>query len=160
MEIKLKFSTAFHPQTDRQTEVVNKTLKKLRPHWKNLKTWDLILPIAEFASNSSVNKTTSLTPFEIVNYFKSRQPINLVLTAHYHSRVSDSASAFTFHLRALREKNLRKDNKIMLIIKVLLIRLRPEQFPLGTVKKLHAKRMTFAHDLFKSSRGLIQLLMW
>ena len=64
MGTKLKFSTAFHPhpQADGQTEVINKTLGNLLRCLvgENLKTWDLILPMAEFAYNGSVNKTTFL----------------------------------------------------------------------------------------------------
>ena len=57
---QLKFSSAFHPQTDGQTEVTNRSLGNLlrclvgdKP-----KNWDLILPIAEFAYNNSVNRST------------------------------------------------------------------------------------------------------
>jgi len=55
--------------------------------WEKLKTWDLILPMAEFANNSSVNKTTGLNQFEMITDFKPKQPINLVHMAHHHSRV-------------------------------------------------------------------------
>jgi len=78
MSTKLKFSTAFHPQTDGQIEVVNRTLGNLLRCLvgKNLRTCDLILPMAEFAYNGSVNRTTDLSPFEIVNGFKPWQPVD------------------------------------------------------------------------------------
>ena len=105
MGTKPKFSTVFHPQTDGQTEKVNKTLGNLLRCLirKNLKTWDIILPMAEFAYNSSVNRTTCLSPFEIVIDFISRLLIDLIHMAHYHSRVSNSASTFTSQIRALHE---------------------------------------------------------
>ena len=58
METKLKFSIVFHPQTDRQTQVVNRTLENLLKCLvrENLKTWDLILRMAEFAYTSSVDE--------------------------------------------------------------------------------------------------------
>ena len=59
--------------------------------------------MAEFAYDESVNRTTGLSPFEIVIGFKSRQPIDLIPMAH-HSRVSDSASTFASHIRALHEE--------------------------------------------------------
>ena len=58
----------------------------------------------EFAYNDSVNMTISLSLFEIVTGFKSRQPVDLILMAHHHSRVSHSASVLASHLRALHEK--------------------------------------------------------
>ena len=60
--------------------------------------------MAEFVYNSSVNRTTNLSPFEIVTDFKPRQPIDLIPMAHHHSRVSDFASAFASHIRALHEE--------------------------------------------------------
>ena len=72
MKTKLKFLTTFYPQTDRQTEVVNRTLENLLRCLvgENLKTWDLILLMAEFAYNDSVNMITFFSPFEIVTSFK------------------------------------------------------------------------------------------
>ena len=68
--------------------------------------------MAKFAYNSSVNRTTCLSPFEIVTDFKLRQPIDLVIMAH-HSKISDSAPAFVSHIRVLHEEmreKMMKDN--------------------------------------------------
>ncbi|WVZ93958.1 hypothetical protein U9M48_039907 [Paspalum notatum var. saurae] len=57
---KLLFSTTCHPQTDGQTEVVNRTLSTtLRAVLKkNLKMWEECLPHVEFAYNRAVHSTT------------------------------------------------------------------------------------------------------
>jgi len=83
---KLKFSTAFHPQTDGQTEVMNRSLGNLlrtlvgEHIGRNLK-----LSIAEFAYNSSVNRTIGKSLHEIVYGFRSRQPIDLILMLDHYS---------------------------------------------------------------------------
>jgi hypothetical protein len=64
----LAFSSAYHPQTDGQTEVVNRILGDLL---RSLVTehhgsWDNILPQAEFAYNDSVNRSIGKIPFQIV----------------------------------------------------------------------------------------------
>ena len=72
----LKFSIAYHPQTDGQTEVVNKSVGNLLRCLvgDNLGNWDLILPQAEFAYNNSINRSTGMSPFEIVHRYKPRKP--------------------------------------------------------------------------------------
>jgi hypothetical protein len=62
------FSSAYHPQTDGQTEVVNRSLGDLQ---RSLVTehhsqWDHILPQEEFSYNDSHNKITGQSPFKIV----------------------------------------------------------------------------------------------
>jgi transposase InsO family protein len=66
--IKLLFSTTCHPQTDGQTEVVNRTLSTML--WailkKNIKMWEECLPHVEFVYNRSLHSTTKMCLFEIV----------------------------------------------------------------------------------------------
>ena len=61
---KLLFSTTCHLQTDRQTEVVNRTLATLLRAMikKNIKTWEHV----DFAYNYSVHRATKYSPFQIV----------------------------------------------------------------------------------------------
>ncbi|XP_028764585.1 uncharacterized protein LOC114722675, partial [Neltuma alba] len=73
---KLLFSTACHPQTDGQTEVVNRTLTQLLRTviQKNLKNWENCLSFIEFAYNRSVHSSTDYSPFEIVYGFNPLTP--------------------------------------------------------------------------------------
>jgi hypothetical protein len=77
---KLLYSTTCHPQTDGQTEVVNRTLIQLLRAiiQKNLKNWEDCLPFIEFAYNRSVHSTTDYSPFEIVYGFNPLTPLDLI----------------------------------------------------------------------------------
>jgi hypothetical protein len=99
---KLKFSAAYHPQTDGQTEVVNRSLGNLLRCLiqENLRNWDLILPTAQIAYNSSVNRSLGMSPFEVVHGYKSRKPLDLIPMSP-HASVSMSAEAFAQHLHDL-----------------------------------------------------------
>ena len=61
----LRFSTAFHPQTDGQSERTIQTLENfLRPYVeRNPSGWSKQLPLAEFATNNAVNMATGYSPF-------------------------------------------------------------------------------------------------
>jgi hypothetical protein len=77
--IKLLFSTTCHPQTNGQTEVVNRTLSSLLCAIikKNLKTWEDWLPHVEFAYHRSIHSATKFSPFEIVCGFNPLSPLDL-----------------------------------------------------------------------------------
>ena len=75
---KLNFSNAFHPQTDGQTEVVNRSLgNRLRclvgDHVKAQKLYQ-----AEFAHNHAVNRSTGFSPFQVVYSAQPRGPLDLM----------------------------------------------------------------------------------
>ena len=153
---RLKFSTAYHPQTDGQTEIVNRSLGNLLRCLvgESLGNWDLLLSRAEFAYNSSVNRSTGKSPFEIVHGYKPRKPLDL-LPLPPNTRVSESAESYAQHIKDLHHEiskkihlsnesykhraNLRKRTKEFYEGDQVMIKLNPERFPPGTFKKLHAR---------------------
>ena len=76
-----KFSTAFHPQTDGQTERFNRSLEEVIRHFicPDMTNWADLLPMAEFAMNSHHHEGTKEVPF-ILNYGRQpARPIDLAL---------------------------------------------------------------------------------
>ncbi|CAD6922683.1 unnamed protein product [Tilletia controversa] len=67
--VKLNISSAYHVQTDGQTERTNRTLEHiLRPYFSYQQDdWDELLPMAEFAVNNAPSATTGVSPFQ-ANY--------------------------------------------------------------------------------------------
>ncbi|GKB97903.1 transposon ty3-G gag-pol polyprotein [Tanacetum coccineum] len=64
----LCLSSSYHPQTDGQTEVVNRTLEQYLRCFAGdqPKKWAEWLSWAEFSYNTSVHSATKMTPFEVV----------------------------------------------------------------------------------------------
>ncbi|KAH0610200.1 uncharacterized protein H6S33_011727 [Morchella sextelata] len=65
LEISPKFSTAFHPQTDGQTERINAIMEQYLRSYVSYQQDDWVrwLPMAEFATNNHVSETTKVSPF-------------------------------------------------------------------------------------------------
>ena len=63
--IKRSMSTAFHPQTDGQTERLNQTIEHFLRTYCNYEqdNWTEMLPMAEYAYNNSKHAATKITPF-------------------------------------------------------------------------------------------------
>jgi hypothetical protein len=63
--IKLAMSTAYHPQTDGQTERANQELEGYLRIFTSRRQddWDELLPLGEFSHNNHVHSSTQQTPF-------------------------------------------------------------------------------------------------
>ncbi|TYJ51227.1 hypothetical protein B9479_008213 [Cryptococcus floricola] len=65
LQIKLNFSTAYHPQSDGQTERVNQVLEQHLRIFTNYQQsdWSEWLSLAEFEYNNATHASTEVTPF-------------------------------------------------------------------------------------------------
>nr|ABA97807.1 retrotransposon protein, putative, Ty3-gypsy subclass [Oryza sativa Japonica Group] len=77
MGSKLNFSTAYHPETDGQTERVNQILEDmLRACALDFGgSWDKNLPYAEFLYNNSYQASLQMAPYEALYGRKCRTPL-------------------------------------------------------------------------------------
>ncbi|PKU75798.1 hypothetical protein MA16_Dca026359 [Dendrobium catenatum] len=153
----LQFSSAYHPQTDGQTEVVNRSLGNLLRCLAGEKPfqWDLILPQAEFAYNNSVNRTTGKTPFEIlygqsIPHILDRNGLSLP------NKVSAEALETFDHIKSVQQQVLEKlrianvkyktaadKHRREVVFKegdMVMAYFRRQRFPVGTFGKLSRKK--------------------
>ncbi|KAG3199019.1 hypothetical protein PC128_g5586 [Phytophthora cactorum] len=94
---QLSMSTADHPQTDGQTERVNRVLGDLlKSYAHSFHQWSDCLSMAEFAINNSVHASTGHTPF-YVNAMRHPRPPSMLETK---SADTDTVSAMTTRRQA------------------------------------------------------------
>ena len=152
------FSFAYHPQTDGQTEVLNRSLGYLlrslvTEHHNN---WDNVIPQAEFTYNDSVNRSIGKHPFEIVY---NRQPRRVSELRDSEQIMTKSASVEEF-AEAMEELHSRVKERLLEsnqeykdradqyrrqlqfeVGDLVLAHLRKERFPRETYNKLKMKKI-------------------
>jgi hypothetical protein len=154
----LKFGSAYHPQTNGQTEVVNCSLGNLLCCLvgDNIKSWDQKLCQAEFAHNHAVNRNTGFSPSQIVYAVILCDPLDLLpLPKHtkVHGNVPKLVTSYQkvhatvrHHLentnqryKAAADKQRRncgfQEGDLVWVI------LRKEHFPANTYNKLSARKI-------------------
>ena len=101
---QLNFSSAYHPQTDGQTEVVNRSLGNLLRSLvgEHVKSWDQKLSQAEFAHNHAVNRSSGFSPFQVVYSVTPRSPLDLLLVPD-KTRIHGKAADFVHSLQEVHQ---------------------------------------------------------
>ncbi|GJP87017.1 hypothetical protein CLOP_g16984 [Closterium sp. NIES-67] len=81
----LQFSSAYHPQTDGQTDRTNQTMEQLiRTNCPDTVGWQAFLPMLEFSYNNTLSAMTNHSPF-FLNY---GMDATIPTTTHIHNPVS------------------------------------------------------------------------
>jgi hypothetical protein len=77
LDTKLNFSSAYHPQTDGQTERTNQVLEDMLRACalKHGGSWEKSLPYAELSYNNSYQASLEMSPFEALYGRKCRTPL-------------------------------------------------------------------------------------
>jgi hypothetical protein len=77
MDTQLRFSFAYHPQTDGQTERVNQILEDMLRACalQYGRSWDKSLSYAEFSYNNSYQESLKMAPFEMLYGRRCRTPL-------------------------------------------------------------------------------------
>ena len=108
MDTKLNKSTAFHPQTNGQTEVVNRTIVHLLRGYcnKHPKLWDEHLCYVQHAYNHTKHSSTQRSHFETCFGFTRRSPLDFVfskdIAVDRHSDV-DKATKFIEKIQEIHQ---------------------------------------------------------
>ncbi|KAM9978249.1 hypothetical protein ACTFIY_012021 [Dictyostelium cf. discoideum] len=77
MDSKLKMTVAHRAQADGQTERMNREIIRIltKASTEYGENWSDIIPLIEFAMNSSMSKSTKMSPFQIVFGFNPPTPV-------------------------------------------------------------------------------------
>ena len=93
---KLTMSSARHPQTDGQTERVNRVVEDILRSFcsKFPRIWGTLLPLVEFAINNAVHASTGHSPFFINQLRHPRMPSTVALVKEQSVKTLKSLSEF------------------------------------------------------------------
>ncbi|PKU86669.1 RNA-directed DNA polymerase [Dendrobium catenatum] len=156
LHTELKFSSAYHPQTDGQTEVVNRTLGNMLRCLvqDNPKRWEELLGQAEFAYNSLPNRSTKFSPFQVVYTKPPNQLVDVAIfpkcsnpAAHrVISQVADAIQTVRDNLHRANDKyklaaDAHRRSKIFSPGELVMLRMRRERHPQGTYSKLSPRKI-------------------
>lgn len=117
LKTNLDLSTAYHQQTDGQTERTNRTLEQyLRIYTSSDHgDWDQHLDDAEFAYNHAKSASTGMSPFEVVYGFNPNVPASLLrepILTESPPPVQDVIKAHQTRFQTVQD-HLREAQKIM-----------------------------------------------
>src|SRR5882724_11588390 len=94
LDMKLHFTSGYHPEGDGQTERTNQTLEQYLRVYCNYQqdNWSELLPLAEFTYNNTPSATTSITPFFANKGYHPNLTVHPecdLASAHAHDFVTD-----------------------------------------------------------------------
>nr|GEU99590.1 putative reverse transcriptase domain-containing protein [Tanacetum cinerariifolium] len=155
---QLNFSSAYHPQTDGQTEVVNRSLGNLLRCLvgDHVKAWDQKSCQAEFAHNHDVNRSTGFSPFQVVYSAQPRGPLDLMthqVSSSVPKRMHDFVAGLHDVHKLVRDNLVRVNSKYKQdtdqkrmhvdfdVGDFVLVVLTKDCFPVGEYNKLSAKKI-------------------
>ena len=106
--IKRKLSTAFHPQTDGQTEKQNSTIEAYLRAFVNFEQndWAQLLLMAEFPYNNAKNASTGYTSFELNCGYHPSVSYEEDLDSRSKSRTAEELSSKLRELMTICQQNL------------------------------------------------------
>lgn len=113
LRTKITPSSAYHPETDGQTEIVNRKLEEMIRAYVDFdkSNWDLYLTHFEVAHNSSIHTSTSFSPFYL-NYGQHPRTVPLETL----DSTNPSAGDFLNHMQKcekIAKDNIAKRNESM-----------------------------------------------
>ncbi|KAJ4757403.1 polyprotein [Rhynchospora pubera] len=111
---KLNFSSAYHPESDGQTERVNRCIEQyLRAFVHDQpKKWATLLSWAEYHHNTTFQASASMTPFEVMFGYKPPSMLNYCSGTSAFEAVDSDLRSRDVILAQLRD-NLLKSQKAM-----------------------------------------------
>ena len=143
--IKRRLSTAYHPQTDGQSEALNRIVEDyLRAYCADEpSSWVNLLPLARFAYNNSVNAATKTSPHNLL--FGMDCSIRFHLDSQLQGRVPEARARIEklHELRGRLRTHLAEANERM--TRYYNQKHVPKQFTKGQLVKLSTKNLRLQH---------------
>lgn len=102
-------STSFHPQTDGNTERVNRVMEDMIRHFiaPDQTNWDRLLPLIEFAINNSYHESIRTTPF-MLNYGREpATPLKRLLAEDWRISKRDKVPRAHEFIQQMREAHTK-----------------------------------------------------